>query len=89
MELLAVCVTRGRVDTTSYNRLFLFHNTIKVDFANKKIGGGVLAGGRVQEEIHFCICPELIISRLIMDHMDPNEAIIITVSVCVCVCVCV
>ena len=52
-----------------------------MDFANKKVGGGVLAGGRVQEEIRFCICPELLVSRLVMDHMDPNEAIIITVSV--------
>ena len=52
---------------------------LQVDFANKKIGGGVLGGGRVQEEIRFCICPELLISKLIMDHMDPNEAIIITV----------
>ena len=52
---------------------------LQVDFANKKIGGGVLRGGRVQEEVRFCICPELLISLLIMDHMDPNEAIIITV----------
>ena len=52
---------------------------LQVDFANKKIGGGVLGGGRVQEEIRFCICPELLISQLIMEHMDPNEAIIITV----------
>ena len=57
---------------------------VQVNFANKKIGGGVLAGGRVQEEIRFCIFPELIVSRLIMDHMDANEAIIITVRMEMC-----
>ena len=36
--------------------------------------------GRVQEEIRFCICPELIISMLIMGPMDNNEAVIVTVS---------
>ena len=51
----------------------------QVDFANKKVGGGVLRGGCVQEEIKFVIFPELLISKLIMDHMDDNEAIIITV----------
>ncbi len=50
-----------------------------MDFANKKIGGGVLGGGCVQEEIKFCLFPELLISLLIMDHMENNEAIIITV----------
>ncbi len=50
-----------------------------MDFANKKIGGGVLRGGCVQEEIKFCLFPELLISRLIMDHMEDNEAIIVTV----------
>jgi hypothetical protein len=28
-----------------------------VDFANKNIGGGVLANGAVQEEILFCVFP--------------------------------
>ena len=58
----------------------------QVDFANHCIGGATLGSGRVQEEIRFCICPELIISMLIMGPMDDNEAVIITVSMCVCVC---
>lgn len=37
---------------------------IRVDFANKYIGGGVLSHGAVQEEILFVLYPELIISRL-------------------------
>lgn len=48
-----------------------------MDFAAAHIGGGVLGGGRVQEEIRFSICPELLVSMLIMDAMDSNEAIII------------
>lgn len=31
----------------------------QADFANKYIGGGVLCGGCVQEEIRFAECPEL------------------------------
>ncbi len=33
---------------------------LQVDFANMYIGGGVLDDGRVQEELRFTICPELI-----------------------------
>ncbi|XP_078695182.1 uncharacterized protein LOC144924106 [Branchiostoma floridae x Branchiostoma belcheri] len=50
-------------------------HTLQMDFANKLIGGGVLNQGRVQEEIRFCICPELITSMLFMEKMDANEAI--------------
>ncbi|XP_062592364.1 uncharacterized protein LOC134253794 [Saccostrea cucullata] len=50
---------------------------IEVDFANRYIGGGVLGRGRVQEEIRFTVCPELISSMLFMECMDDNEAIII------------
>ncbi len=39
----------------------------------------MLSGGCVQEEIKFCLFPELLVSLLIMDHMKDNEAIIITV----------
>ena len=48
-----------------------------MDFAAAHIGGGAIGGGRVQEEIRFCICPELLVSMLIMDAMADNEAIII------------
>ena len=49
-----------------------------MDFAAAHIGGGVLGGGKVQEEIRFCICPELVVSMLINDVMEDNEAIVIT-----------
>ncbi|XP_049820931.1 poly(ADP-ribose) glycohydrolase isoform X2 [Aethina tumida] len=51
---------------------------LQVDFANKNIGGGVLGYGCVQEEIRFIICPELIISRLFVEQMGDQEAVVIT-----------
>ncbi|KAI3643738.1 hypothetical protein MP228_009902 [Amoeboaphelidium protococcarum] len=50
---------------------------IKVDFANEFIGGGVLGRGAVQEEILFCEHPELLVSMLLCERMDNNEAILI------------
>lgn len=49
--------------------------SVQADFANKRLGGGVLASGCVQEEIRFVICPELIVSRLIVQDLDANEAL--------------
>ena len=46
-----------------------------IDFANKYIGGGVLNGGCVQEEILFAIEPEAIVSMLFMEVMNENDAI--------------
>ncbi|KFM68951.1 Poly(ADP-ribose) glycohydrolase, partial [Stegodyphus mimosarum] len=51
---------------------------LKVDFANKFVGGGVLGQGCVQEEIRFVICPELIVSRLFVECLDFNEVLIVT-----------
>lgn len=51
---------------------------LQVDFANKYVGGGVLDEGCVQEEIRFLICPELIVSRLITEELDPNESLLVT-----------
>ncbi|CAF1569627.1 unnamed protein product [Rotaria magnacalcarata] len=48
---------------------------LQVDFANRYIGGGVLGAGCVQEEIRFCICPEMLVSLLICEKMEPNECI--------------
>ena len=48
-----------------------------MDFANRKLGGGVLSAGRVQEEIRFSACPELITGMLFMEEMQDNEAIVI------------
>jgi len=45
------------------------------DFANMFIGGGVLSGGCVQEEIRFSICPELCVSMLLCPCMKEGEAI--------------
>ncbi|PSN52583.1 hypothetical protein C0J52_13081 [Blattella germanica] len=50
---------------------------IQVDFANRLVGGGVLGGGCVQEEIRFVICPELIVSRLFTEALDLTEALLI------------
>ena len=52
---------------------------LMVDFANKYIGGGVLARGMVQEELQFLSYPELIISKLLADGpMEDDEAIVVT-----------
>jgi poly(ADP-ribose) glycohydrolase len=48
---------------------------IKVDFANKYIGGGVLSNGCIQEEIMFILSPELIASILFSECLEDNEAI--------------
>jgi len=53
-------------------------NMFQVDFANAKIGGGVLGHGCVQEEIRFLISPELILSRLFTEKLEDNECLIIS-----------
>ncbi|XP_059477193.1 poly(ADP-ribose) glycohydrolase-like [Neocloeon triangulifer] len=50
---------------------------LQVDFANKKIGGGVIGRGCVQEEIRFITCPELIVARLFTEELQENEALIV------------
>jgi len=52
--------------------------SLQVDFANSFLGGGVLCGGCVQEEIRFAVCPELIVGCLYCQRMTENEAILIT-----------
>ena len=52
--------------------------SLKADFANRFIGGGVLHGGCVQEEILFSIYPELLISIPLCEVMETNQAIVIT-----------
>ena len=49
-----------------------------VDFANKNIGGGVLANGAVQEEILFCVFPELVVTLCLCEQLTDNEAIIVS-----------
>lgn len=50
---------------------------LHADFANMFLGGGVLSGGCVQEEIRFSICPELCGAMLVCPCMLKNEAITI------------
>mmetsp|Transcript_66859 Transcript_66859/g.160045 ORF Transcript_66859/g.160045 Transcript_66859/m.160045 type:complete len:495 (+) Transcript_66859:83-1567(+) len=50
---------------------------VHADFANQFLGGGILRGGSVQEEIRFAICPELIAALLVCPRMLDNEAIFI------------
>ncbi|CAF1058003.1 unnamed protein product [Rotaria sordida] len=51
------------------------NGALQVDFACKYIGGGVLGNGCVQEEIRFTICPEMLVSLLVCERMEPNECI--------------
>eukprot|EP00281_Chroomonas_sp_CCMP1168_P033495 CAMPEP_0206238214 /NCGR_PEP_ID=MMETSP0047_2-20121206/14699_1 /ASSEMBLY_ACC=CAM_ASM_000192 /TAXON_ID=195065 /ORGANISM="Chroomonas mesostigmatica_cf, Strain CCMP1168" /LENGTH=429 /DNA_ID=CAMNT_0053662741 /DNA_START=69 /DNA_END=1355 /DNA_ORIENTATION=+ len=53
-------------------------DALHVDFANRMIGGGVISGGCVQEEIRFAICPELTVSLLLCEAMGEKEAILIS-----------
>jgi poly(ADP-ribose) glycohydrolase len=53
---------------------------LQADFANKYIGGGVLCGGCVQEEIRFSLCPELTASLAFTQVMKADESVIITGS---------
>jgi poly(ADP-ribose) glycohydrolase len=48
-----------------------------VDFANKFIGGGTMRMGCVQEEIMFVEHPECIVSMLMCDKLEDNEAVVI------------
>ncbi len=48
---------------------------LKVDFANKFLGGGVLNKGCVQEELLFLIYPELIVSCIITEKLNDNEVL--------------
>ena len=59
-----------------------------MDFANRYVSGSTLGGGCVQEEIRFSICPELLVSRLVLEPLEDNEAVIITVSTCTCIFMC-
>lgn len=51
---------------------------LQVDFANQFIGGGVISGGCVQEEILFAVCPELICAMVFCPRMLRYECIFIS-----------
>jgi poly(ADP-ribose) glycohydrolase len=50
---------------------------LQADFANEYLGGGVLHGGNVQEEIRFSVCPECLVGMLFCEKMLAHEAIFI------------
>eukprot|EP01054_Gregarina_sp_Poly1_P005781 Gregarina_sp_Poly_1__5780@NODE_3040_length_1434_cov_34_719824_g1924_i0_p1_GENE_NODE_3040_length_1434_cov_34_719824_g1924_i0NODE_3040_length_1434_cov_34_719824_g1924_i0_p1_ORF_typecomplete_len462_score63_75PARG_cat/PF05028_14/1_2e61_NODE_3040_length_1434_cov_34_719824_g1924_i0301415 len=50
-------------------------NCLKVDFANRFPGGGVLKHGAAQEEILYMICPELLLSCLMCPQMRQYQTI--------------
>ena len=66
------------VDKESKIEDYTGHKALMVDFANEYIGGGASSFGNVQEEILFCIYPELFVAQLLCERMDPHEAIVIT-----------
>ena len=49
----------------------------QADFANAFLGGGVLSGGCVQEEIRFSVSPELLFGLIVSPRMNDYEAIIL------------
>ena len=55
-------------------------HTLQVCSTSQRFGGGILDDGCGNEEIRFCICPELLIGRLVMNEVENNEAILVTVS---------
>lgn len=48
---------------------------LQADFANRFIGGGVLSGGNVQEEIRFSVSAECLIALLVHEPMGDEETI--------------
>ncbi|ODM87095.1 Poly(ADP-ribose) glycohydrolase, partial [Orchesella cincta] len=67
-----------KVDVEPNKKIEEAHGTLQVDFANKRVGGGVLNEGAVMEEILFVVCPELIISRLFTETLEDDEVLVIT-----------
>ncbi|XP_070506759.1 poly(ADP-ribose) glycohydrolase-like [Chironomus tepperi] len=63
-----------RYSISSENRIEDASGMLQVDFSNKSIGGGVLGNGAVQEEIRFCMNPELIVARLFTECLEDEES---------------
>ncbi len=49
-----------------------------MNFGNRFVGGGVLGRGKLQEEINFLLCPELITACFLCEEMADNECITIS-----------
>ena len=58
--MFCICRQHGLVSLHGSASIEDDMNSVHVDFANKSLGGGVLSGGYVQEEIYFARRPELI-----------------------------
>ncbi|CAJ0572090.1 unnamed protein product, partial [Mesorhabditis spiculigera] len=52
-----------------------YHYAVHLDFANRRIGGGVLEEGAVQEEVLMLCRPDTLVSMLICEKMYALEAI--------------
>jgi len=50
---------------------------LQTDFAHRMVGGGVISGGNLQEEIRYAINTELIASCLFTSELHNNEVLII------------
>lgn len=51
---------------------------VHIDFANKLIGGGVLSGATLDEEVLFLMKPECLVTMLLSAELEENEAILIS-----------
>jgi hypothetical protein len=54
------------------------HDMVRLDFANRWIGGGALSGGAVQEEITFAQCPALNVLRWYQSRLGHAESVVVT-----------
>lgn len=87
-NMLTVSRKRDTIDVTNiHNSLSEVHfisghmrteDPIKVDFANKRIGGGVLKHGCCQEEIMFLSNPDLIGLMPFVPTMNEDEAVVVS-----------
>jgi len=69
------CRGMGGVDIDSTGKIEDAMDTLRVDFANKYIGGGTLHSGAVQEEILFLITPECIGAMLLCEKLGERDAL--------------
>ncbi|KPI85482.1 putative poly (ADP-ribose) glycohydrolase [Leptomonas seymouri] len=53
------------------------HEAIRLDFANRWIGGGALSSGAVQEEVTFAQCPALNALRWYQSRLGHSESIVV------------
>lgn len=59
------------------NTQYLDHNSVVVLSSGKMPGGQVLRSGAGQEEVMYLMSPELLVSRLVMEKLEENEAVLV------------